>query len=206
MEDVLDHVPLDVTHESLVQALRTAEEDALVTFASMCLFKVVPLIEARSGRPLEDRVSQRMRLLEVDRVFLTEMLVALRDILEPPLEESVCGELEEACAMAAEMVWRAFQDYFQIKEWADWCSTLVLDIHQEFDALLYPRDEDAPIFYPAPEQPELTPMEALEMRDQVTALNLLRRGGGDDQLRALNESGKSRVASALSRIGADGQS
>ncbi|MEU9277183.1 hypothetical protein AB0D87_24270 [Streptomyces sp. NPDC048342] len=169
----------------------------------MCLYKVVPLLEVRSGCPVEERVVQRMRSLEVDREFLPEILAALRDILERPLDDSVSDELREPCSMAAEMVLRAFEDGFQIKEWADWCSTIALDIHQEFDALLYPGDGGAPIFHPAPEQPEPTPMEELELRDQVTALDLLRRGGGDDRLRSLNESGNSRVAVALSRHGTE---
>jgi hypothetical protein len=59
---------------------------------------------------------------------------------------------------------------------------------------------EAPIFYPAPEKPELTEMEALELRDHVAALDLLRQGVGSDQLRAIAEEGNSRVASALSRI------
>jgi hypothetical protein len=43
-------------------------------------------------------------------------------------------------------------------------------------------------------------MEALELRDHVAALDLLRQGVGSDQLRAIAEEGNSRVASALSRI------
>lgn len=66
--------------------------------------------------------------------------------------------------------------------WADWCSSLVLDIHQEFDALLSSADNVSPIFYPAPEQLALTEMEA--------------------QLRSLNESGYLCVASVWSRVGA----
>ncbi|MGW4982980.1 hypothetical protein [Streptomyces mirabilis] len=60
--------------------------------------------------------------------------------------------------------------------------------------------DGAPIFYPAPEKPELTEMEALELRDQLAALGLLRQGVGSDQPRTINEEGNLRVASALSRI------
>lgn len=196
----MNHVPLDVSHASLAQALRTAQEDALVRFNAMCLCKVLPLIEARTGRRLDERVTKRLRSLEVERESLVEVLEALREILDRPSSDSVCDELSEACSMAAEMVLRAFGNSFRIREWADWCSTLVLDIHQEFDALLYPGDDGEPIFYPAPEQPELTPTEALELRDQVAALDLLRQGVGSDQLCTIIEEGNSRVASALSRI------
>lgn len=196
----MEHVPLDVSHESLAQALRAAQEDSLVRFASICLFKVLPIIENRSGCPVDEQVTERLRSLEVERETLAEVLGPLRDIVERPPSESVCDELSEACSMAAEMVSRAFGNGFRIREWADWCSTLVLDIHQEFDALLYPGDDGAPTFYPAPEQPEVTPMEELELRDQVAALDLLRQGVGSDQLRTINEEGNSRVASALIRI------
>ncbi|MFF3585096.1 hypothetical protein [Streptomyces mirabilis] len=196
----MNHVPLDVSHASLAQALRTAQEDALVRFTAMCLSKVLPLIEARTGRRLDERVTKRLRSLEVERESLIEVLEALREILDRPPSDGVCDELSEACSMAAEMVLRAFGNGFRIREWADWCSTLVLDIHQEFDALLYLRHDGAPIFYPAPEQSELTPMEALELRDQVAALDLLRQGVGSDQLRTINEEGNSRVASALIRV------
>ncbi|MEU1449237.1 hypothetical protein [Streptomyces mirabilis] len=200
VEDILDHVPVDVSHASLAQALRTAQQDSLVRFASMCLFKVVPLVEARSGRPLDEQVTERLHALEVEQESLAEVLEPLRDNVQRPLVESFREELGEACSMAEEVILRAFVNDFRIREWARRCSSLILDIHQEFDALLYPRDDEAPNFYPAPEQPELTPMEALELRDQVTALDLLRQGVGSDQLRTINEEGNSRVASALIRI------
>lgn len=196
----MEHVPLGVSHESLAQALRAAQEDSLVRFASICLFKVVPIVEVRSGCPVDEQVTERLRSLEVEWETLTEVLGPLRGIVERPQSESVSEELSDACSMAAEMIQRAFESDFRVREWADWCSTLVLDIHQEFDALLHPGDDGAPIFYPAPEQPELTPLEALELRDQVLALDLLRRGVGSEQLHAINEEGNSRVASALSRI------
>ncbi|MFD8007676.1 hypothetical protein [Streptomyces mirabilis] len=111
-------------------------------------------------------------------------------------------ELGEACSMAAEVVLRAFTfgNGFRIREWTDWCSSLILDIHQEFDALLSSAHDGAPIFYPAPEKPELTETEALELRDQLAALDLLRHGVGSDQLRTINEEGNSWAASALSWI------
>ncbi|MER5534863.1 hypothetical protein [Streptomyces mirabilis] len=198
----MNHIPLDVSHASLAQALRTAQEDALVRFTAMCLCKVLPLIEARSGRRLDERVTKRLRSLEVERESLVEVLEALREILDRPSSDSVCDELSEACSMAAEMILRAFVfgNGSGIREWADWCSNLILDIHQEFDALLSFVGDEAPIFYPAPEKPGLTEMEALELRDQVAALDLLRQGVGSDQLRAIAEEGNSRVASALSRI------
>ncbi|MDT0469743.1 hypothetical protein [Streptomyces gibsoniae] len=198
----MDHVPVEVSHASLDQALRTAQQDALARFASMCLFTGVPLIEVRSGRGLDEQASQRLRALEVEQASLAEVLELLRGNVERPPVESFREELSDACSMVEEMILRAYVNDFRIREWADWCSSLILDIHQEFDALLCPREDGAPIFYPAPEQPELTPMQALELRDQVAALDLLRRGGGDDQLRSLNESGNARVASLVSRVNA----
>ncbi|WP_369387246.1 hypothetical protein AB5J72_06195 [Streptomyces sp. CG1] len=189
-----------MSHASLAQALRTAQQDSLIRFASMCLFKIVPLIEARSGHRLDERVTEPLRALEVEQESLAEVLEPLRENVERPLVESFHEELGEVFSMAEEMVLRAFVNDFRVGEWARWCSSLILDIHQEVDALLYPREDQATIFYPAPEQPELTPMEALELRDQVTTLELLRRGAGDDQLRALNESGYSRVTAVLSRV------
>ncbi|KUJ54700.1 hypothetical protein ADL25_05975 [Streptomyces sp. NRRL F-5122] len=197
---LLPSTDLDAFHGSLAQALHRAEQDSLIRFASICLFKVVPIIEVRSGCTVDEQVTEWLRSLEAERETLTEVLRSLRDIVERPASESVSDELSDACSMAAEMVRRAFENGFRIREWADWCSTLVLDIHQEFDALLHPGDNGAPIFYPAAERPELTPMEALELRDQVAALDLLRRGVGSDQLSAINEEGNARVASALSRI------
>jgi hypothetical protein len=143
----VNHVLPDVSHASLAQALRTAQEDVLVRFTAMCLCKVLPLIEARTGRRLDERVTKRLRSLEVERESLVEVLEALREILDRPSSDSVCDELGEACSMAAEMVLRAFPfgNGSGIREWADWCSTLILDIHQEFDALLSSVGDGAPI-------------------------------------------------------------
>jgi hypothetical protein len=202
MEDVLDHVPLDVSHASLTQALRAAQESALVRFTSMCLYKVLPIIAVRTGCPVDERVTEKLRSLEVEGESLAELLEPLRSVVERPQSDSVPDELDEACSMAAEMVLRAFVNNAEIREWADWCSSLVLDIHQEFDALLSSEGDESPIFYPAPEQPAMTDMEACELRDQVVALGLLRRGSAPEQLRSINESGYLRLASACSRMGA----
>jgi hypothetical protein len=155
MEDILDHVPVDVSHASLAQALRTAQQDSLTRFASMCLFTGVPLIEVRSGRWLDEQATKRLRALEVERASLAEVLEPLRDIVERSPVASFREELSDACSMVEEMILRAFVKEFRIREWADRCSSLILDIHQEFDALLCPREDGSPIFYPTPEQPDL---------------------------------------------------
>ncbi|MFG2005707.1 hypothetical protein ACGFNU_41820 [Spirillospora sp. NPDC048911] len=75
--------------------------------------------------------------------------------------------------MAGEIILRALQGEFSTSEWAYWSSTLALDISQEFDALDSSGSTRGPIFYPAGEYPNLTPMEFSELRDQVSMLAFL---------------------------------
>ncbi len=103
--------------------------------------------------------------------------------------------------MASEMVHRAFVDDFDVRVWSDWCSSLCLDIHQAFDALVEEADSE-PQFYPAGRYPDLTELQACELEDQVRILRLLRDRSSvnDVKVAEVAETGKGRVAASLEQV------
>ncbi|TDD60614.1 hypothetical protein E1293_45615 [Actinomadura darangshiensis] len=85
-------------------------------------------------------------------------------------------------------------------EWVDWCSTLALEINQELDSMASEGESAESAFYPAGDLPELTPMERLELRDQLQTLVLLEnRSETHDDIHALARQSAARMENALRR-------
>ncbi|MER5598465.1 hypothetical protein [Streptomyces sp. NPDC002265] len=202
MEDVLEAV--DVSHDSLTGLLGEAGEDAALVSGGMCVYRVLPILcrEAPSGlyaslTGLEkwqvDLLPQRLR----------EVLEELREGIDEERFDGVPEEIGELYSMASEMVLRFFEGGSEVSEWADWCSTISLDIHQQLDALLDEGGELASaVFVPAGTLPDLTPLEGLELGDQITTL--VRLGSSDPAVRQsvleIAEAGNLRTRTVLTQV------
>ena len=193
---------LEISHDSLLQELRTASDDALVVAALMCIYRVTPVLLNFSSPDAEARFPSVERWASgADRAEQLEILEMLRGEIEGKAMEDASEELEDIFSMASEMVLRAFVDDFTVVEWADWCSSLCLDIHQGFDGL--GEEEMLEVrFYPAGTYPDLTELQACELEDQVTTLRLLhaRTSLTDMKLLEISEKGRGRVGDALSQV------
>lgn len=102
--------------------------------------------------------------------------------------------------MAASAVRGFFAEDSGVADWADLVSTVSLDISQEFDAFLSEADpESAPRFFPAGTFPDLTPLEAAEIVDQVDVLVNLAAGQPANVRRVLeiSKNGRKRTREIL---------
>jgi hypothetical protein len=109
---------------------------------------------------------------------LHEVLREVRGAIDSDRIKDLSEEINEVYSMASEMVLRYFAGDVEVSEWSDWCSTLSLDIHQQFDEISGDGDTSGrDIFYPAGTMPDLTLFEGLELKDQV--VTLLSLGEGD---------------------------
>ncbi|MEU9313552.1 hypothetical protein [Streptomyces sp. NPDC048256] len=202
MEDVLEAV--EVSHESLTGLLADAATDAALASGAMCVYRVLPVLcwEAPPGlyaslvgpeKWQPDTLSNRM----------LEILEELREGIDAGRFEEVSEGVGDMYSMASEMVLRFFEDGFEAGEWSDWCSTLGLDIHQQLDAMLGESGEaTVAAFIPAGTPPDLTPLEGLELGDQISTL--VRLGSSDKAVRQsvleIAERGNLRTRTALARV------
>ncbi|MCT9078971.1 hypothetical protein [Streptomyces fulvoviolaceus] len=200
---------MNVSHESLTQLLGRVDSESALISGGLCVYRVLPILY------LEGQTAVRHReFLDVERwtpaalsTGIGELLEQLRRDIDPDAFEDLLGEdsgqIAELYSMAAEMVLRYFADDFDVADWSDWSSTLVLDIHQQLDEL---QDEsgaqDTARFFPAGSAPDLTPLQALELADQIAILDRLVAGDLVDhsEIVEIAENGSRRVRSALSLI------
>lgn len=195
---------VDVSHEALVRELSDASFESHKIAAAMCVYRILPLLELRSavGTAVELPAEKWPAVVMEGEIF--PILEALRTRLNAEVnDESVEGdeEIEEIFAMASEMVLRALVEDLEVPRWSDWCSSLCLDIHQAFDALVEDADLE-PQFYPAGQYPDLTELQACELEDQVRILRLLRHRSAtnDAKVMEIAEAGKARIAASMERV------
>ncbi|MFF0382974.1 hypothetical protein [Streptomyces sp. NPDC004286] len=181
-----------------------ADPDVAVAAGALCLYRIAPLLpQSGTGLPQwkiaeADWADLRTLPQQIDRIVRS-----LREGLSSASAEADDEALGELHEMASEMILR-YTDVGPLDqvEWADWCSTLALDIHQQLDELLDDSDQEAgPRFFPAGTEPELTFLQALELEDQIRILKGLSEGSRSLQAvirRA--EDGRTRVREALSRL------
>jgi hypothetical protein len=199
MEDVLG--ALEVTHEALTARLRDATPGSVLTFGASCLYRVLPVIDACAPGGVGSASKERLLEPRLDENGLRDCLRELgRTVREPSFPEG-CERLGDAPAMAGEIVLRGLAPGFVLAEWADWASTLALDISQEFDAMLDESESEGVVFRPAGEFPDLTPMEYMELHDQVRTLSLLADRPRDErELGELVRAGARRTADTLAHL------
>jgi hypothetical protein len=202
VEDVLEAV--EVSHESLTGLLAEAGADAALVSGAMCVYRVLPILcwKAPSGLYASLTGPEKWQPDTLPH-RVPEILEELREGIDEERFEEAPEEIGEMYAMASEMVLRFFEDGSEVGEWADWCSTISLDIHQQLDALLDESDEAASaVFVPAGTLPDLTPLEELELRDQVSTL--VRLGSSDRAVRQsvleIAELGNGRTQTALTQV------
>ncbi|MEV0735320.1 hypothetical protein AB0I51_05005 [Streptomyces sp. NPDC050549] len=202
MEDVLEAV--EMSHESLTRLLADAATDAVLVSGAMCIYRVLPILFWRAPSGLyEDVTRSGMWFPETLPNRMREVLEALREVIDPERSEDAPEEIGELYSMASEMVLRFFADGMELNDWSDWCSTLGLDIHQQFDSLLSEGNETtAAVFIPAGTIPDLSPLEGLEISDQISTL--VRLGSSDPEVRhsvlEIAEQGNLRTRTALGQV------
>ncbi|MYY04233.1 MULTISPECIES: hypothetical protein [unclassified Streptomyces] len=195
---------VDFSHEALVRELGEASPESHRIAAAMCVYRVLPVLERRIGSGATSAVPAGTWSPAMVAGEIFPILEVLRAGLDVGTDEELAEEdeeIEEIFAMTSEMVLRAFAEDFEISRWSDWCSSLCLDVHQAFDALVEEADQE-PRFYPAGQYPDLTELQACELEDQVRILRLLRHRSqaNDMDVVGIVEAGKARVAASLEQI------
>ncbi|MEU7374758.1 hypothetical protein [Streptomyces albidoflavus] len=202
---------VDISHETLTALFEEAEPEVAITAGALCLYRITPLLPW-GGRELPQWgiVEGEWSDLRVLPQRIDKIIRLLRQGLRMEPTETVDEPLGELYEMASEVVLRYTDvDSLNRIEWADWCSTLTLDIHQQLDELLESSDREIGAkFFPAGTDPELTPLQALELEDQICILRDLSasesQGIGNSIQRVIN--GRSRVVEALSRLSLEAES
>ncbi|WP_141576608.1 hypothetical protein [Actinomadura sp. WMMA1423] len=192
---------IEVTHEALNARLRDATPDSALAFGASCLYRVLPLIDACSTSRVDPASKERLLAPGLDEKGMHGCLRELGNTVQEPSFPVGCEELGDAPAMAGEIVLRGLAPGFVLREWADWASTLTLDISQEFDAMLDESDSHGVVFRPAGENADLTPMEFAELHEQVRTLSLLAERPRDEpELDELIRAGARRTADTLTHL------
>ncbi|WP_427920755.1 hypothetical protein [Streptomyces sp. cg40] len=202
MEDVLEAV--EVSYESLANLLADAATDAAIVSGAMCIYRVLPVLCWRAPSGLYESLTRPETWFpETLPNRIREVLGALREGIDPERSEDAPEEITEMYSMASEMVLRFFVEGAELPDWSDWCSTLGLDIHQQFDSLLSEGSETAAaVFIPAGTIPDLSPLEGLEIGDQISTL--VRLGSSDPAVRQsvleIAEQGNARTRTVLEQV------
>ncbi|MFI1979501.1 hypothetical protein [Streptomyces wedmorensis] len=174
---------VEVSHETLTRLLAGATTEAALVSGAMCVYRVLPILywEA-SPEQYESLARPELWAPETLPDRVAAVLDGLRDGIDSERFAELPEEIEEVYAMASEMILRYFVDGAETGEWADWCSTLILDIHQQLDEILSEGDaSEGSVFLAAGQNPDLTPLEEAELGDQISTL--VRLGETDPESR-----------------------
>ncbi|MEH0543966.1 hypothetical protein QA802_12985 [Streptomyces sp. B21-105] len=196
---------VDISHETLAALFEEAEPEVAIAAGALCLYRITPLL------PWDGREHPQWELIEAEwsdlRVLpqqIDEVIRRLRQALRVEPTETADESLEELHEMASEAVLRYTDvDSLDCVEWADWCSTLALDIHQQLDELLDMSGREVGAqFFPAGTEPELTHLQALELEDQIYILRDLSMNGSQRIRKVIQRAidGQLRVVEAFSRL------
>ncbi len=196
---------VDISHETLAALFEEVGPEVAIAAGALCLYRITPLLPWNGGElPQWEFIEAEWSDLRVLPQQIDGIIRRLRQGLREEPTETAGESLEELHEMASEAVLRYTDvDSLDCVEWADWCSTLALDIHQQLDELLdVPDREEGAKFFPAGTEPELTHLQALELEDQIHILRDLSTNGPRRISEAIQRAvdGKSRVAEALFRL------
>ncbi|MEU8337799.1 hypothetical protein [Micromonospora tulbaghiae] len=131
------------------------------------------------------------------------VFAGLRDGLGDGVDEEEPEAVAELRRMAAAAVRGLFAEESSIAELADLVSTVSLDIGQELDGRLSEMDEEVgPKLFPGGHLPDLTPLEAAEIVDQIDVLVNLSAGQSANSRRVLEiaKNGRQRIGDILQAI------
>ncbi|KAB1118502.1 hypothetical protein [Micromonospora aurantiaca (nom. illeg.)] len=197
---------VEYSYEALAGHVAEASDEALVVAVALCLYRISPIFGG-DNNDLDLAALERVEqwgsthfLENVRNVF-----AGLRDGLGDGVDEEEPEAVAELQRMAAAAVRGLFAEESSIAELADLVSTVSLDIGQELDGRLSEVDEEVgPKFFPAGHLPDLTPLEAAEIVDQIDVLVNLSAGQSANSRRVLEiaKNGRQRIGDILQTISA----
>ncbi|MFI7307547.1 hypothetical protein ACIBM8_30505 [Micromonospora aurantiaca] len=191
-------------YEALAGHGAEASDEALAVAAAMCLYRISPIFDG------DDSDLDLAALERVDKWGSTHFLETVRNVFDglrdgrgDDIDEEEPEAVAELQRMAAAAVRGLFAEESSIAELADLVSTVSLDIGQEFDGRISEVDEESgPRFFPARNFPDLTPLEAAEIVDQIEVLVNLSAGQPANSRRVLEiaKNGRKRNGEILETI------